>query len=279
MNKEEQLQIIEDLCPAVTQHNSKRRVRHQFFENIQTELQAYLLGFYAADGSIDEKRKTLRIELQKEDSEIVYLFKDTISQDARLYTTEEREFLGPKGKLIHAHGNIGVDITSAQLCISLVNLGIGYRKSWKELKLPNIKSELIKHFIRGYFDGDGCISGYIRSQSGRQDQFTYYFQIDAKTSSLLLDIQRWFASNNIKVNINYIARDNMYRLKTSSKQEIRKIYELLFKDCNYYLSRKFNKINHYVNTEVTQLIAEYRNAQKVSVNESNNPSKSPGPLE
>lgn len=34
------------------------------------------------------------------------------------------------------------------------------------------------------------------------------------------------------------------------------------------------KFNHYVNTEVSQLIAEHRNAQEVNVNESNNPPKS-----
>ena len=36
------------------------------------------------------------------------------------------------------------------------------------------------------------------------------------------------------------------------------------------ITRKFNKFNRYVNTEVTQLIAEHRNAQEVNVNESNN---------
>lgn len=40
------------------------------------------------------------------------------------------------------------------------------------------------------------------------------------------------------------------------------------------MKRKYDKFNHYVNTEVTQLIAEYRNAQKVNVKESNNPSTS-----
>lgn len=154
MNKEEQIEFIKDNYPA-THHISKRRVRHNFFSSIKTELQAYLLGFYTADGSIDEKRKTLRVELQKGDSEIVYLFKDNISEDARLYQTKERDFIGPKGKIIHAHGNIGVDITSAQLCQDLVNLGIGYRKSYEDLKLPNIDKSLIRHFIRGYFDGDG----------------------------------------------------------------------------------------------------------------------------
>ena len=164
MNKEEQIEFIKDNYPATTHHISKRRVRHNFFSSIKTELQAYLLGFYTADGSIDEKRKTLRVELQKGDSEIVYLFKDNISEDARLYQTKERDFIGPKGKIIHAHGNIGVDITSAQLCQDLVNLGIGYRKSYEDLKLPKAKpNDLVAMTTTGAY-GYSMASNYNRNQ-------------------------------------------------------------------------------------------------------------------
>jgi predicted methyltransferase len=52
----------------------------------------------------------------------------------------------------------------------------------------------------------------------------------------------------------------MFRIKTSSKKEIEKIFHLLYDNSNFYMTRKFNKFNHYVNTEVTQLIAEHRNA-------------------
>lgn len=71
MTKKEQLKFIEDNYPLYNNHISNRRIRHTFFDTIETELQAYLLGFYAADGSIDEKRKTLRVHLQSGDSEIV----------------------------------------------------------------------------------------------------------------------------------------------------------------------------------------------------------------
>ena len=57
-------------------------------------------------------------------------------------------------------------------------------------------------------------------------------------------------------------------------ESILQVFDFLYKDTHYYLSRKFNKYSHYVDTEVTQLIAEYRNAQEVNVNESNNPPKS-----
>lgn len=275
MNKEEQIKFIKDNYPAETHHISNRRIRHSFFEKIETELQAYLLGFFAADGSIDEKRKTLRIELQKGDSEIVYLFKDSISEDARLYSTKERDFLGPKGKLIHAQGNIGVDITSSKICNDLVNLGFGYNKSYSNLNLPNISKELLIHFIRGYFDGDGSICGYIaKGTNGRKDRFRRQWDICSKKSSLLLDIQKFFSENNIKINLTYEKRDDMYRIRTSSKKEIEKIYKLLYSNSYFYLSRKFNKINHYVNTEDLQLITEARNAQEMSVNESNNSPKS-----
>ena len=66
----------------------------------------------------------------------------------------------------------------------------------------------------------------------------------------------------------------MYEMSTFSREAIKKISKILYNDAHFYLTRKYNKISHYVNTEVTQLIDEYRNAQKVNVSESNNPSKS-----
>lgn len=65
---------------------------------------------------------------------------------------------------------------------------------------------------------------------------------------MLSDIQKVLSKNDINVNINY-----------------------LYNDANFYLSRKFNKFSYYVNTEVSQLITDHRNAQEVNVNESNNP--------
>lgn len=161
MTKKEQLKFIEDNYPLYNNHISNRRIRHTFFDTIETELQAYLLGFYAADGSIDEKRKTLRVR--------------------------------------------------------------------------------------------------------------YKFDICSKTITMLSDIQKVLSKNDINVNINYLKRDDMYRISTSSKSEVSKLYHYLYNDANFYLSRKFNKFSYYVNTEVSQLIADHRNAQEVNVNESNNP--------
>jgi ssDNA-specific exonuclease RecJ len=52
----------------------------------------------------------------------------------------------------------------------------------------------------------------------------------------------------------------MYRLSTSSKVVCKKLYKFIYEDSYFYLNRKFEKFSHYVNTEESQLIAEFRNA-------------------
>lgn len=274
MNKEEQIKFIEENYPLYTQHTSNRRIRHDFFKDIRTELQAYLLGFYAADGSVDEKRKTFRVQLQKNDCEIVYLYKDIISPDARLFTINEREENIIRVNRIMGHGSVGVDITSAILVSDLVNLGIGYRKSINEISIPNIPKELIRHFIRGYFDGDGCITGYLCIEKGKKDRIRYVATIDSKKKTILEELREFFLNNNINFNLIYLKRDDMYRISTSSKKELAKVFKLFYDDSYFMLYRKFQKFNYYVNTEVSQLITDHRNAQKVNDKESNNLSKS-----
>ena len=275
MNKLEQIKLIEDKYPLELHHVSKRKIRHSFFSNIETELQAYLLGFFAADGSINEKRKTFRIHLQIGDQELVNLYKDIISPDAYTFIKEEHITTGRNGIKIHAHESYGVDITSSELCKDLVELGFGYNKSYADLHIPNIPKNLIRHFIRGYFDGDGCITGGVYQDKNKPNpRVRVHVNIDGKTLSIFNDLLKFFSDNNIKMNINYLKRDDMYRICTSSKKEVKKIFHLFYDDANFYLSRKYKKFNYYVNTEVSQIISDHFNAQEVNANESNNPPKS-----
>ena len=164
MNKEEQIKYIEEHFPFSSGVHSNRRVRQDIFSSIDTEFQAYLLGLYASDGNINEKRKTFRIHVQEQDANIIYVIKDLIAPDSRTFTLENRVCVSPRnGKVYNGSNSFGVDINSSKICNDLVNLGIGYNKTYSENKIPDIKKELIRHFIRGYFDGDGTISGsYVK---------------------------------------------------------------------------------------------------------------------
>ena len=272
MNKTEQIKFIEQNYEFSSGIHSSRRVRQNFFEKIETEVQAYLLGFYAADGNINEKRKTFRIHLQQSDSELVYLYKDLISPDARLFTMKEHVVKARNGQLVTAHESIGVDINSSKICNDLVNLGFGYNKTYVDLKLPKIDDKLIRHFIRGYFDGDGTISYYYCKPDlkwKKNERIRGYASICGKTKTMIEEIAHFLKKNNIKSSTCFAKRDKMWIL-TIPKSQLKKLYDLFYKDSYFYLSRKFNKFNHYVNTEETQLIAELRNAQGLNVSNSNN---------
>lgn len=260
--KEKQIKFIEENYPLYTNHYSNRRIRHDFFKNIRTELQAYLLGFYAADGSVDEKRKTFRIHLSNKDAEIVYLYKDIISPDARIFSVKK----GTVNNIIRVNnivdnGSIGVDITSTILVNDLVNLGIGYRKTKNGWSLPQIPEKLIRHFIRGYFDRYGSVScSYVKEQGNRKVRMKMHFDIDAKLESVIDILYNEIRKKDIDINKHYLKRDNMWRIGSSSWKSCKKFFDYLYKDSNFYLSRKFEKFNYYVNTEMTVLLADHCNA-------------------
>lgn len=158
MNKEEQIKILDKVCPFYCGKGTKRRTRHAFFENIVTEIQAYILGLHTADGCIDDKKQMFRLRLKLEDTDTIYLVKDIIALDARIYIDNARP-ITKNGIVIGKNtGDCGIDIYSKKIKDDLTNLHVGHRKTYNEIPLPNINQELIRHFIRGYFDGDGSMS-------------------------------------------------------------------------------------------------------------------------
>ena len=271
MNKniKEQIELIEKEYPLYKNATSKREIRHDFFKNIQTEIQAYLLGFHAADGSLDEERKMFRLKLSEGDNEIVNLFK-IISPNARTFRSDGYESKSTiRDRTIKTNAIYGIEITSTILVNDLVDLGFGYRKTYLENNLPNIPEELMRHFIRGYFDGDGCITCGIRepkpielqtSKDAKKPRVVQSFQIDSKTITIINDMINFFKKFDIILNYFYLKRDDMHRMCVSSKKEVEKIFHFLYDDSNFYLQRKFDKFNYYVNTEVSQIIADHRNA-------------------
>ena len=50
-----------------------------FFENIDNEYKAYILGFIAADGYIESNERTLTFNINKKDIDILYKIKDAVS--------------------------------------------------------------------------------------------------------------------------------------------------------------------------------------------------------
>lgn len=264
--KEEQLEILNSICPLQKgATSSKRELRQTFYSEIKTEIQAYLLGFHAADGSVDKKRKMIRIKLQEQDEEIINLYRDYISPNSRIFKSgnyESKTII--RENTIKTNNIIGIEINSATLVNDLVKLGFGFNKTYNENHIPKIPKNLIRHFIRGYFDSDGCITINIRKYILKSEKESYKvrpsFNIEFKTKTLAIEFKKWLKIHQIDSNVNFIKRDNTYRLNVCSEKSIKQIYNVFYNNSNFYLVRKFHKFNYYVNTEVSQIISDYRNA-------------------
>ena len=122
----------------------KFNFKDEYFEQIDTEAKAYFLGLLFADGNVYKKRHRVQITLANEDAYILQEFANELDYSGKLYSDR-----GKYSKLI---------LPSKRMCDDLYLLGCTERKSLT-LKFPNrIPAELMNHFIRGCFDGDGHIS-------------------------------------------------------------------------------------------------------------------------
>lgn len=142
--------------------NSKKyKCNDNFFNIIDTEEKAYWLGFMYADGYIISDRDAIGLSLSTED--IKHLDKFLISLNAN-------------NKISRYTNNINreyarVIIYSNKLKNDLISHGCLENKTFK-LDFPNVDENLVHHFIRGYFDGDGSLSKH-KVKNG----YTYRFRL------------------------------------------------------------------------------------------------------
>ncbi len=240
-------------------NGSKYRINHDFFKSINSEEQAYLLGFYVADGNVNEKRKTFRVKIQKTDEEIINMFSKYIAPESRITIIDGYIIKGRNGKEYQGKDQICIDINSSSLVNSLVELGYGYNKTYEDLSLPDLSDELMIHFIRGYFDGDGSITKWIAKERGKKDRVRCKIDFSNKKCCFLKEIKSFLFKNGIDFKLNYLQRDNMYRLCVSSKSEIEKFKNLIYKNSSLYLSRKKFKFDQE-DSEILQTTTEDCNA-------------------
>ena len=129
------------------------------FDSIDNEEKAYWLGFIFADGYISSTNNTFEISLKGSDKEHLEKFNKFMKHRDRNHVK-----LGKVncGEIICERCRWFV--TDKHLWEVLNSYGCTPNKS-TTLQFPLITifkyDHLIRHFIRGYFDGDGCLSRYL----------------------------------------------------------------------------------------------------------------------
>ena len=202
--------------------------KEDYFDCIDSEEKAYLLGFIMADGSIDRsnisKTPELRISIQSEDRNILDILSQRICPSKPVIIRNKRK--------VNWKDTANFSVISEHLCFSLESWGVVSRKSYKDLVIPNINTNLIRHFIRGYFDGDGSIGKY-----GGRLKFSLL-----GTNELLTWILNFFKNKGMKTTPKISKKKNIYSIQVNSKLDIELIENILYTSSNdYCLKRKKEK--------------------------------------
>lgn len=138
-------------------NNSKYTINDSVFEQIDTEDKAYWLGFIAADGNVTDFGG-LNIGLKKSDITHLEKFKKFCGSSHPIKIC--RSYPSFKGSdNSKTFESCRIVIGNRKICNDLAKFGISPRKSFSFIPPLNLIPEnLHRHFWRGIFDGDGCIS-------------------------------------------------------------------------------------------------------------------------
>lgn len=199
-----------------------------FFDVIDTEGKAYWLGFFLADASVSNNSNTISIGLSIRDYDHLHRLKKSLK-----ITRPIREFISSNG-----YKSCIISFYSQNIKEKLISYNvIPNKKKYGKHPFLLLNNDLIKHYVRGFFDGDGCVSESIRKETGTK---RYAIEI-ASCQEMLVFIKKFLADNNIEVSD---IREHMsiYEIRTSNNLEIIKFFNLIYKDANIYLPRKYERL-------------------------------------
>ena len=206
----------------------KRQTNSNYFEKIDSEEKAYILGFLYADGYLYKRSNRVTITLANKDRYMIELFREKLSPEAPIYNVADNTC-----SRINFH--------SKKMFADLVDKGLHQNKSFS-IKFPSfntIQESLFHHFVRGYFDGDGGVTIFF--PKNKKKPHTSYNFVGNEEFIRTLDT---FLSERIFGHRTILSKKNSPRCFSAScgsKQGVKEFYLYLYKDATIFLNRKKEK--------------------------------------
>ena len=210
--------------------------REDFFDKIDNEEKAYYLGWLMADGCMDitNGQYSIKIAVVEYDREIIDNFLRAIKANYTPSVTKSN-----KG----CNNRVYVSITSRYMCEALLKFGIHPHKSGTEIIPDGVPEELMHHFIRGFFDGDG-ITNY--SNNGKRKRTGFI-----ATMNVLSGIQKRLGTNQKCHHPANTRKEVEIYYFLGGIEFSRKLRKYIYKDATVYLTRKKERLNLICgNTEI-----------------------------
>ena len=125
-----------------------KKLNHDFFKKWTREM-AYVLGFFAADGSMmQNKRGGHFIEFHITDRCVLVSIRKVLGSDHKISLRNQKKK--------HHRLSYRLQLGSREYFNDISLLGFTPNKS-KIVRFPFVEKDFLGDFVRGYFDGDGCV--------------------------------------------------------------------------------------------------------------------------
>ena len=213
----------------VINYQNRSRLNEHVFDVMCSEEQFYWLGFLYADGNISSTGNRVEVRLSLKDLSHLEKFRKFLNLTSEIRTG-----------ICDEHGFCHLSVRNKHLWQTLNDLGCTPRKSLT-LKFPNLSifpsKVSILHFLRGYVDGDGCLSIYLN-----QKKTSYRTMVSiVGTKSFLSTVNALFGNKgNIMSKTSKNWENNAFQLSFSDVPS-RKFARYLYQNATIYLDRKYDK--------------------------------------
>jgi hypothetical protein len=220
---------------SAEESHRKYAINEDFFDNIDTEEKAYFLGFLYADGCNQmEHNYTTCLALELSDKEILEKFAKLIYKDNPLHQIKKYDRTHetpPRGY------TASFSINSKHICFQLQKLGCVSKKTFILTYPKWMPDNMHRHFIRGYFDGDGTINNVDKKISGCKIVSTKEFLEGIKN----------IVPTNSNLYKNDLTNDkNTYDLCFSGNRNIQKFLNWIYAGSTIYLDRKYKRYLQFI---------------------------------
>lgn len=219
----------------------KTPLNDSYFETIDSEEKAYFLGFLMADGCVTERRNSqpaISLQLHSDDEYILHKLKEVTESGVNITHQKSRN-----------HSSWRVH--SIKMATDLAKYGIIPRKTGHEfLPIDEIPDNLIRHFIRGFFDGDGWFT-VTKSHGIPNGRIFLGF---VSNINMLTSIKEYLNKKipnltDIKIH-EYGDNDKGYAgfsmMLYAKLDNVKDIGNFLYKDATVYLERKYNTFTNTI---------------------------------
>jgi hypothetical protein len=186
-----------------------------------------------SDGCIYTTGSKKYINFSSKDYELVESFRSALRASHSIYQDK-------------TNGGYSLVIYGSELYDDLQRWGVKERKSWEEYSIPSISGALFNHFLRGFFDGDGCA---FVSKVGK-GKYTYlHLAFTCASYQFLSEIKVVLESEGIFPQPVHKDRNNL-RLVIGRQESVRRMVDYLYLDACYFLKRKHEVMRRFYDGQV-----------------------------